>query len=161
VYFPKNKTTPRPPGKAFMHFSCGQSFMYTSSRLSNKWGFRKLRAEVTVAQAVIVRQLKEMIRDNGLSISIDEHRPQSKSKAERILAILEPRYDMGNIWHYKGGECQTLEEELSTRNPAHDDIIDAFSNSIDISVKPSKNINSERKSSIDWSQFKFRGANAA
>ena len=126
-------------------------------QLSNKWGFRKLRAEVTVAQAVIVRQLKEMIRDNGLAISIDEHRPQAKSKAERILAILEPRYDMGNIWHYKGGECQTLEEELSTRNPAHDDIIDAFSNSIDISVKPTRNINSERKSSIDWTQFRFRG----
>ena len=43
--------------------------------LSNKWGFRKLRAEVTVAQGVIVRQLKDLIRDNGLSISIDEYRP--------------------------------------------------------------------------------------
>lgn len=126
-------------------------------QLSNKWGFRKLRAEVTVAQAVIVRQIKEMIRDNGLSITIDEHRPQTKTKAERIMAILEPRYDMGNIWHYKGGECQTLEEELATRNPAHDDIIDAFANAIDISVKPTKNIGSEKRSNIDWSAFKFRG----
>ncbi len=129
--------------------------------LSNKWSFRKLRAEVTVAQAVIVRQLKEMIRDNGLSIIIDEHRPQSKSKTERMMAILEPRYDMGCIWHYKGGECQTLEEELATRNPTHDDIIDALSNAIDISVKPTKNVNSEKRSSIDWSKFQFRGQNAA
>ena len=127
-------------------------------QLSNKWGFRKLRAEVTVAQTVIVRQLKELIRDNGLSISIDEHRPQAKTKAERIMAILEPRYDMQSIWHYKGGECQTLEEELSTRNPAHDDIIDAFSNAIDIAVKPTKNTNSATRSSIDWGAFKYRGA---
>ncbi|RTL05355.1 hypothetical protein EKK58_08115 [Candidatus Dependentiae bacterium] len=130
-------------------------------QLSNKWAFRKLRAEVTVAQAVIVRQLKEMIRDNGLSISIDEHRPQSKSKEERIMAILEPRYDLQSIWHYKGGECQTLEEELSTRNPSHDDIIDALANAIDISVKPTKNTGSEKRSNIDWSQFKFRGSYAA
>ena len=127
-------------------------------QLSNKWGFRKLRAEVTVAQAVIVRQLKEMIRDNGLMITIDEHRPQAKTKSERIMAILEPRYDMGNIWHYKGGECQTLEEELASRNPPHDDVIDAFSNAIDIAVRPTKNLSAERKSSIDWSAFKYRGA---
>lgn len=127
-------------------------------QLSNKWGFRKLRAEVTVAQAVIVRQLKEMIRDNGLSITIDEHRPQAKSKSERIMAILEPRYDLGSIWHYKGGECQTLEEELATRSPSHDDVIDAFANAIDIAVKPTKSTGSEKRSNIDWSAFKFRGA---
>jgi phage terminase large subunit-like protein len=130
-------------------------------QLSNKWGFRKLRAEVTVAQAVIVRQLKDLIRENGLSISIDEHRPQNKSKQERMMAILEPRYDNKLIWHYKGGECQTLEEELATRNPSHDDVIDALSNAIDIAIKPAGSSNSQRSSNIDWSAFKFRGANAA
>ena len=130
-------------------------------QLSNKWGFRKLRAEVTVAQAVIVRQLKEMIMDNGLAITIDEYRPQTKNKADRIMSILEARYDMGQIWHYKGGECQTLEEELSTRNPAHDDIIDAFSNAIDIAVRPAKGLDAQRKNNIDWTSMKFRGANAA
>ena len=127
-------------------------------QLSNKWGYRKLRAEVTVAQAVIVRQLKEMIRDNGMMISIDEHRPQAKSKQERIMAILEPRYDMLNIWHYKGGECQTLEEELATRNPPHDDVIDALASAIDITVKPVRNTGTTRSSLIDWSSQKYRGA---
>ena len=118
--------------------------------LSNKWGFKKLRAEVTVAQAVIVRQLKDMIRENGISVSIDEHRPQAKSKAERLAAILEPRYDNLAIWHYKGGECQTLEEELSTRNPAHDDIMDALANAIDIAVKPTKMLGNSVSSNIVW-----------
>lgn len=126
--------------------------------LSNKWGFRKLRAETTVAQAVIVRQIKELIRENGLAISVDEYRPVGRSKQERISAILEPRYDNRMIWHFKGGECQTLEEELQTRNPPHDDVIDALSAAIDVAVKPTRNIGTSRRSSIDWSQMKYRGA---
>lgn len=126
-------------------------------QLSNKWGFKKLRAETTVAQAVIVRQLKDMVRENGLSISIDEFRPVGKTKSERIYAVLEPRYDNLMIYHYKGGECQTLEEELSSRNPAHDDVIDAFAAAIDISVKPTKSLGNQRKNSIVWGDLKFRG----
>jgi len=129
--------------------------------LSNKWGFRKLRAEVTVAQNAIVRQIKDLVRENGLAISIDEFRPQRGSKEERISATLEPRYDNMAIWHYKGGECQTLEEELSTRNPPHDDVIDALASAIDIAVKPTRNLSNQRKSSIIWEAQKFRGTRAA
>ena len=129
--------------------------------LSNKWGFKKLRAEVTVAQSVIVRQLKDLIRENGISVSIDEYRPQAKTKQERIFATLEPRYDNLSILHYKGGECQTLEEELATRNPAHDDLIDALASAIDIAIKPTKMIGNTSTSNIVWSQHKFRGINAA
>lgn len=129
--------------------------------LSNKWGFKKLRAEVTVAQSVIVRQLKDLIRENGISVSIDEYRPQAKTKQERIFATLEPRYDNLSILHYKGGECQTLEEELATRNPAHDDLIDALASAIDIAIKPTKMIGNTSNSNIVWSQHKFRGINAA
>ena len=129
--------------------------------LSNKWDFRKLRAEVTVAQATIVRQIKDLFRESGLSISIDEFRPQKGTKAERIAATLEPRYDNMAIWHFKGGEISTLEEELSSRNPAHDDVIDALASAIDIAVKPSKNIHNSQKSNIIWEQHKFRGSKAA
>ena len=129
--------------------------------LSNKWGFRKLRAEVTVAQSAIVRQLKDLIRENGMAVSIDEFRPQKGTKQERITATLEPRYDNMQIWHYKGGECQTLEEELSTRNPPHDDVIDALASAIDIAVKPNKGISTMKRNSIQWENVKFRGARAA
>jgi phage terminase large subunit-like protein len=129
--------------------------------LSNKWGFRKLRAEVTVAQSAIVRQLKDLIRENGMAVSIDEFRPQKGTKQERITATLEPRYDNMQIWHYKGGECQTLEEELATRNPPHDDVIDALASAIDIAVKPNKGISTMKRSNIQWENVKFRGARAA
>ena len=109
--------------------------------LVHKWDFRKLRAEVTSAQSVIVNELKNnYIKPNGIALSIDEHRPNRHqgSKEERLAAILEPRYDLLSIWHYRGGNCHLLEEELMSRNPQHDDIKDALASAIEIAVKPSE-----------------------
>jgi hypothetical protein len=103
-------------------------------KLYEKWGFRKLRAEVSVAQVVIVKDLKEnYIRPLGLSLTVEEYRPSrwQGSKEERILSTLEPRYANGQIWHYSGGFCQTLEDELIFANPAHDDVKDALASAID------------------------------
>jgi len=124
--------------------------------LTNRWQFRKIRAEVTVAQIAIVKQLKELIKEHGLSLSIEEFRPTG-NKQERISAVLEPRYDNMQIWHYRGGNIQYLEEELSTRNPPHDDVIDALASAIDMAVKPSRQMNRQKKSNIIWSASKFRG----
>ena len=104
-----------------------------------KWGFRKLRAEVTVAQQTIVKELRESyLKPNGIPLSIDEFRPTRHmgDKAERIGAILEPKYDNLQIWHYRGGNCQSLEEELVMIHPPHDDIKDALANAISISIIP-------------------------
>jgi len=103
-------------------------------KLYEKWGFRKIRCEVSVAQAVIVKDLKDnYIRPHGLSLSVDEFRPTRwiGSKEERIMSVLEPKYSNGQIWHYQGGNIQYLEEELIYQNPAHDDIKDALASAID------------------------------
>ena len=108
-------------------------------RLHTKWGFRKIRAEVTAAQSVIVRDLKDnYIRPLGLALSVDEFKPTSRtgSKEERMAATLHPRYENRQVWHYKDGNCQILEEELSLANPPHDDVKDALTACIDISVAP-------------------------
>lgn len=108
--------------------------------LHSKWGFKKLRAEVTVAQTVIVRDLQDRMREQGLPLSIDEHRPQRKegSKEERIAAALEPRYDSKSIWHYKGGYTDMLEEQLVLARPKHDDIKDALASVMEIAIKPKR-----------------------
>jgi hypothetical protein len=74
----------------------------------------------------------------GIPLSIDEFRPTRHmgDKSERIGAILEPKYDNLQIWHYRGGNCQSLEEELVMVHPPHDDIKDALANAIDIAVIP-------------------------
>jgi len=108
-------------------------------KLYDKWGFRKIRCEVSVAQKVIVEDLKEnYIRKNGLSLSIDEYRPSrwQGSKEERIFSILEPRYANRQVWHYPSGNCQVLEEELIYSNPSHDDVKDALASAIDFAVPP-------------------------
>ena len=108
-------------------------------KLHEKWGFRKIRAEVSVAQQVIVKDLKDnYIRPHGLGLAVDEFRPSrwQGSKEERILSVLEPKYANKQIWHYQGGNCQSLEEELIFTNPPHDDIKDALASAIDFAVSP-------------------------
>lgn len=123
-------------------------------QLSSKWSFRKLRAETTVAQMAIVKQLKELIKQHGLSISIDEYRPNKNqgNKQERISSILEPRYDNMGIWHYRGGNTQVLEEELSSRNPPHDDVIDALASVVDMAVKPSRTVRRNTGNVVQFNQ---------
>lgn len=108
-------------------------------KAQNKWGFRKICAEVTVAQQQIVNELKESyIKPNGLPLVINEYRPsrQEGDKEERVSAILEPKYENQAIWHYKSGNCQVLEEELVLKRPPHDDVKEALSNAIKIAVIP-------------------------
>lgn len=106
----------------------------TSTYFSNfqdmlvKWEFNRLRAEVTAAQAVIVKSLKTKAVEEGIHCKIDEHRPNKSdgAKKERIDAALVPRYEEGKIYHYKGGLCTYLEEEVLLDNPEHDDISDTL-----------------------------------
>jgi hypothetical protein len=116
-----------------------------------KWGFRKIRAECTVGQAAIVRELKESyIKPHGVSLSIDEYRPtrHEGTKEERMASTLEPKYDNLAMWHYKGGNCTLLEEELIMAKPAHDDIKDALTAAIDIIVAPKRNLNRQKKTNV-------------
>jgi hypothetical protein len=114
-------------------------------RLYSKWGFRKLRAEITAAQSVIVKDLKEnYIRPHGLVLSIEESRPLKK-KEERIEAALQHRYSNMSMWHYKGGHCELLEEELVLQNPAHDDIKDCLASVVETAVPPSAGHSSNHK----------------
>ena len=124
----------------------------------NKWQFRKMRAEVSVAQVAIVKQLKDLVREHGLALSIDEYRPnkQQGNKQERIASILEPRYDNMQIWHYRGGNTQYLEEELASRNPPHDDVKDALATAVDMAVKPTTSATMRRKNNVVWSNQRFR-----
>ena len=111
-------------------FKTNTTETYFSNLLSaqSKWGFRNLRAEVTAAQDVIVQYLKDRSKSEGMVLNIDSHRPNKYqgAKAERIAAALEPRYQNGQVFHYKGGYCGMLEEELMLENPPHDDIKDTL-----------------------------------
>jgi phage terminase large subunit-like protein len=114
-------------------------YFHSIQGLYNRWGFKKLCAEVTAAQSAIVRSLKEdYFAPYGMSLKVEEVRPtrHQGSKEERMEAILVPRYENGQVYHYRGGNTQILEEELASRNPPHDDVKDALATAIDKAVKP-------------------------
>lgn len=107
--------------------------------LYKKWDFKKLIAEASAAQQAIVNELKSSyLIPNGIMISIVEEKPTSKdgTKQERMKAILEPRYQNMSVWHYRGGNCQVLEDELVLQHPPHDDCKDAVANALFHLVPP-------------------------
>ncbi len=118
---------------------------------SNRWGFRKLRAETTAAQATIVTSLKQdYFAPHGLMIKVEEVRPtrHQGSKEERLEAILVPRYDNMQVYHYRGGMTQVLEEELVSKNPPHDDVKDALATAIEGAVRPATQSRRGKESNI-------------
>lgn len=120
-----------------------------------KWGFRKLRAEVTVAQEVIVEDLRDKIRQSGLAFAIDKFRPVRSmgTKEERIHAVLSPRYENYSIWHYRGGYCTELETELRQSKPRNDDIKDALANAVQIAIPPKDRTSRKHSKIVTHSRF--------
>lgn len=102
-----------------------------------KYSLRKLRAEATAAQQIIVKTLKDKLAENSVRLVIEEYKP-IRDKEERVLATLKPLYEDHRIFHYKGGNCELLEEELKQAKPAHDDMKNALADAIDIAVAPRK-----------------------
>lgn len=114
------------------------SVMYEHvEKVYKKWRFRKIRCEVAALQRMIVNQFKDYMRSQAIVFSIDEYNPpRNLQKEDRIAATLEPRYQNGMIFHYKGGNCSLLEEEVIMTRPEHDDIKDALAACIEIAKPP-------------------------
>lgn len=107
------------------------------TRLFGKWRWSKLKAETNAQQNLIVEQIKDFNRQDGIYYTIEKS-PSQSDKSIRIMSTLEPRYAAGHILHYRGGNCQVLEDELIATKPAHDDVSDALASVCEIAVAPSK-----------------------
>lgn len=94
--------------------------------LHQKWHFKYCRVEATAAQVVLCNELRLKFETDGQHVKLEDFRPtkQLGAKEERIAAALTPAYKENSVYHYRGGECGTLEEELTEDNPAHDDVKD-------------------------------------
>jgi predicted phage terminase large subunit-like protein len=112
--------------------------------LHSKWNFRKINVEVTAAQKTISESIKDFVKKNGLRLTIEEFRPSREqgSKEQRIAAVLEHRYENGEVWHFEGGWTQILEDELILSRPPHDDIKDAMASAVSVAVPPARSAKS-------------------
>lgn len=119
------------------------------SIMFDKWRWIKLRAEATAAQNLVVNEIKEYNKKQAIYYSVDAVKPTTE-KEIRIMTNLEPRYAAGHILHYRGGNCQVLEDELSSSRPAHDDISDALASVVEIAQAPSKRASVKKVSNITF-----------
>lgn len=120
--------------------------------LHTKYSLRKLRAEVTVAQQVIVTALKDKLAENSIRLVIEDYRPMAK-KEERMLSVLKPIYEDHRVFHYKGGNCEILEEELKQAKPTHDDVKNAVSDAIEIAVPPRQSYYKRKETPVVLGRF--------
>ena len=108
-----------------------------------RWEFKKIRVEITSGQKVLVKEIRDIIRQEGYIIRLEDYSPSRHegTKEERINLTLQPRYDNRQIFHYRGGNCQILEDELVLLYPPHDDVKDAFASAIQIATPPKESSN--------------------
>lgn len=127
-------------------------------QLHSKWGFKKLSAEVVAAQKMMVEDIKDYSKKQGLSLSVVEYRPSKVegTKEERIAATLEWRYENNMMWHFEGGFTNVLEEELILARPPHDDIKDALTSAVSIAVKPAQSAASKIKDFVNFNASRSR-----
>ena len=102
-----------------------------------KYMFKQLRIEAVSGFRLVAQDLADRLTEMGIRVPIDLYLPpNTDSKFARVNGILEPLYQTGAIYHYRGGNCQVLEDELVSVNPLHDDTKDAWAMCVDIMVKP-------------------------
>jgi phage terminase large subunit-like protein len=121
--------------------------------MHTRWGFRKLMAETTAAQQAIVKSLKQdYFAPHGLMIKVEEVKPtrHEGSKIERMEAILVPRYENQQVFHYRGGNTQVLEDELVSNNPPHDDVKDALATAIEGAVRPTGSFSHRQEGNVHY-----------
>ena len=121
-----------------------------------KWKWLRLLAEVDGQQNLVVEQVKVTNRDRGVYYTVQKEK-HSDNKEIRTFSILEPRYAAGKLYHYRGGNCQVLEDELTMARPPHDDVRDATAACVSICKAPSvQRRNQAETTSLNFSS-KFGG----
>jgi phage terminase large subunit-like protein len=105
-------------------------------RLYSKWFWKKLRAEATGQQNLVVEQIKADNKRDGIRYHIDKVTSLTTEKRVRINTNLEPIYADQRMLHRRGGFWEILEYELSSDKAAHDDIADVLSSAVEIAVAP-------------------------
>lgn len=102
-----------------------------------RFQFKKLRIEAVSGFRLVAQDLADRLTEMGIRIPIDLYiPPNTEGKFARVNGILEPLYQTGAIYHYRGGNCQVLEDELVSVNPMHDDTKDSWAMTVDLMVKP-------------------------
>lgn len=105
-----------------------------------EWSFRKLQVESNAGGAFVASELKRLLRENGASLTVVPKASTGSEgkKEEKHQAILYPRISNGGVFFCKGGLTDIAIEEIILERPPHDDLKDALTTAISISVAPAR-----------------------
>ena len=108
--------------------------------LHDYWGFRRVYVDQSGSGKVVIRELQSSIRKEGRALIVRgvSYTSRDGAKEERFAAVLEPRYEAGTIYHYKGGYVPQLEEQIMKPRPANDDLEDAVFIAVDNTKPPAR-----------------------
>ena len=102
-----------------------------------KYKYKKLRIEAVAGFKLVAQDLADNLIDAGIRVPVDLYTPSpNEAKAARINNILEPLYQAQAVYHYRGGNCQILEDELVSVNPLNDDTKDSWAMCVDLMTIP-------------------------
>jgi len=104
--------------------------------LYDYWGFREATVESNSGGTVIIKYIQDTLRQAGRPLVVKgiSRNQVGGSKEERFTMTVEPLYRNNSVYHFKGGYCRMLEEEIRLARPPHDDLKD----SLQIAVEQSK-----------------------
>jgi hypothetical protein len=124
-----------------------------------KYNFKKIRVESNGAGQIIADEIKNLIRRNGRSLTVESKAATSHDgkKKERHAAILETRFQNNSIFLRKGGLTSVFEEEVMLERPPHDDLADATAAAIEISRPPGNMMNRQKKNIKAKTHGRFGG----
>jgi len=104
----------------------------------DKWRPRRVKIEVVAAQKFVYTSTLDAMRERNVFFNLDEYKPQGRGNKEiRINNTLEPLYKNQLVFHYRGGNCEILEDELVLQHPPHDDISDSLMIANEMAERPS------------------------
>lgn len=89
------------------------------------WQFKEVTIESNVGGSVVSSFIQDEVRKYTTNLIV-KGQPSSKNKQERIEQTLIPMYRNQSVFHFKGGYCKQLEEELRLTRPPHDDLKDSL-----------------------------------
>jgi phage terminase large subunit-like protein len=101
------------------------------------YNFKKLRIEAVAGFRLAAQDVADRLYAGGVRIPIDLYiPPRGEGKAMRVNGILEPLYQSGAVYHYRGGLVQTLEDELVSAKPINEDLKDTWAMCNDLMKVP-------------------------
>lgn len=124
--------------------------------LQQRWHFKRLLVETNAAGSLVAQEVENHVRRNGGVLVVEKRAVNSRaqSKGENWAAVLEPRYHSKSVFHFYGGLTPTLEEELISARPRHDDLKDALCAAMSMAVPPSnKKIRDYQENNVIHGRF--------